>query len=207
MNYSTLSIKETGLMLIDMQDGFIRDDKEILKIIPNQIILLRFCIEHSIPIFVILCKRYGELNDDLSKEVAQVPLDLLYKIQKPDDSAFYKTELNDILNSKGIKNLLLAGINAGACVKSTASDAVTNGYRIITSKTLIGDVCHCSKHRSKVDLSYYEESGICVKNHYSIVRLMDPEYKVKDRTRNTMTFLLNYIKNFLFSKYYSFSRA
>jgi nicotinamidase-related amidase len=46
-------------------------------------------------------------------------------------SAFYKTNLEEILNEARIKQLILCGINTHACVRMTAIDAFQRDFEII----------------------------------------------------------------------------
>jgi len=49
-------------------------------------------------------------------------------IDKPDYSAFYQTDLQQILGARGIRQLILSGVTTEVCVHSTLRSAVDHGY-------------------------------------------------------------------------------
>jgi len=51
-----------------------------------------------------------------------------YVVDKPGFSAFYRTDLETILNDQRISHLILTGITTQCCVHSTLRDAVDRGY-------------------------------------------------------------------------------
>jgi len=59
------------------------------------------------------------------------PIEGDLEIIKKRYSAFYKTNLEEILNEEGIKQLILCGINTHACVRMTAIDAFQRDFEII----------------------------------------------------------------------------
>ena len=44
---------------------------------------------------------------------------------------FFETELDIILKSEGIKNLIICGMQSELCVDSTSKDAFAHGYKVI----------------------------------------------------------------------------
>ena len=59
------------------------------------------------------------------------PIEGDLEIMKKRYSAFYKTNLEQILAEEGIKQLILCGINTHACVRTTAIDAFQRDFEII----------------------------------------------------------------------------
>ncbi len=55
-------------------------------------------------------------------------------VDKPGFSAFYETGLQDHLQSRGIRSLIITGITFNCCVHSTTRDAIERGYRCLTLK-------------------------------------------------------------------------
>jgi isochorismate hydrolase len=45
-------------------------------------------------------------------------------------SAFYETDLDSILRSKGIQDLILSGVMTNLCCETTARDAFMRDYRV-----------------------------------------------------------------------------
>lgn len=76
-------------------------------------------------------------------------------IDKPGFSAFFRTELQDMLAARGIKNLILMGVTTQCCVQSTMRSAVDWGYRCLT----VEDCCAAeeqSLHDNAISLIYGE---------------------------------------------------
>lgn len=61
-------------------------------------------------------------------------------IDKPGYGAFYRTELEPLLQARHIRTLILCGVTTEVCVHSTLREAVDRGYRCVT----VGDACAAS---------------------------------------------------------------
>lgn len=138
MDYSKLyerisAEKDIAFLLIDMQEDFLEDihNKDKERIIKYQREMLEYSIQESIYTIVVKIKDYG----DICKEISGIVNKLQNKdiIEKPDYSAFDKTNLNLKLQNRNIKKIYLMGINAMRCVCETAKGAIKNGYDIATS--------------------------------------------------------------------------
>jgi nicotinamidase-related amidase len=51
-------------------------------------------------------------------------------IDKNQYSAFFKTDLDEFLKSKSIKDIIITGVMANCCCETTARDAFMRGYRV-----------------------------------------------------------------------------
>jgi nicotinamidase-related amidase len=71
----------------------------------------------------------GEAGHDIIPEL--YPLDSEIVIDKPGKGAFYATELGDLLEKFGIKNLLVCGVTTEVCVNTTVREANDRGYRCL----------------------------------------------------------------------------
>ena len=83
----------------------------------------------------------GSKGSQILKEVYE-PTD--YIIEKPKDSGFFETKLNDTLNKIGINTLIITGMQTQICVQTTAADAYFRGYKVyipsdMVVSTKIGD--------------------------------------------------------------------
>lgn len=61
-------------------------------------------------------------------------------IDKPGYGAFYRTELEALLQARRIRTLILCGVTTEVCVHSTLREAVDRGFRCI----IVGDACAAS---------------------------------------------------------------
>lgn len=52
-------------------------------------------------------------------------------IDKPGKGAFYKTDLEQLLESKGVESLVLCGVTTHVCVHTTLREANDRGYRCL----------------------------------------------------------------------------
>ncbi len=77
----------------------------------------------------------GEAGHDIIPELYPAAGEVV--IDKPGKGAFYNTELGDLLNQKGIKDLLVTGVTTEVCVNTTVREANDRGYRCI----VLGDCC------------------------------------------------------------------
>jgi len=77
----------------------------------------------------------GEQGHDILEELYPLPGEAI--IDKSSYSAFYQTDLQQILEDQGIEKLVFAGVTADACVHSTLRDAVERGYQCIYVKDAI----------------------------------------------------------------------
>lgn len=77
----------------------------------------------------------GEPGQDIIRELYPVLGEPV--IDKPGKGAFYATELQAILESNGIENLIVCGVTTEVCVHTTVREANDRGYRCIVP----GDCC------------------------------------------------------------------
>ena len=72
----------------------------------------------------------GETGHDMIDELQPVPGEPV--VDKPGYGAFYQTDLELLLRSRGIRQLVLTGVTTDVCVHSTLREAVDRGFSCST---------------------------------------------------------------------------
>jgi nicotinamidase-related amidase len=67
------------------------------------------------------------------------PIEGEYTILKKQASAFHGTGLGSLLRAAGVDTILVTGVTATACVRTTICDGLADGFRTIAVRECIGD--------------------------------------------------------------------
>lgn len=134
----------SGLLAIDLQNYFKRI---ILPILKNLQRVIESWRTHNLPIIFTqhghkepskdggeLGRWWGELILEGTEEWEMIP-DIEVKsediiLPKKRYSAFFQTELDQVLRSKGIQDLIISGVMTNLCCETTARDAFMRDYRV-----------------------------------------------------------------------------
>jgi nicotinamidase-related amidase len=106
--------------------------------VSNQCSVLERAIEIKIPIAVLEYYNYGFTLSQLRKTLRKEPQCAFFT--KREDSGFSEKTFSLWLQRNRTKTLFLMGINANACVRFTARDALARGFKIVTSSGLIATI-------------------------------------------------------------------
>jgi isochorismate hydrolase len=157
------------LLIIDMQPYFLKkvDQKELEREMLNYLLTIEKCKNKEIPIFVIESENrknttlnngvtYGETISEITSPLKSYKK--FEKIIKQNDSGI-NHKLTNLFTKYDVDFLILTGVNASECVKTTGDVANTLGYKIITSPEIIQD---------KMRLKHLEESITWYKKHGTV---------------------------------------
>ena len=132
-------MKETAILVIDLQNGMLNGEEKVFMkedLIRNVKMILDSARKKKYP--VIMIQHSGKKGDSLEPgtEGWAIYDEFLSKesetvIHKNYPDAFYETDLDMVLKSEGIKNLIICGMQSELCVDSTIRDAFAHGYKII----------------------------------------------------------------------------
>jgi len=74
-----------------------------------------------------------EIDDRLAPEAGEAV------IEKQWASAFFKTGLDERLESEGVDSLVVTGLTTSGCVRATVVDSLQHDYRVVVAKEAVGD--------------------------------------------------------------------
>ncbi len=165
LKIESLDAASTALLLIDLQNDFVEPGAPLhasmaYKSLPKVKELIAFCREKGVQliytrhahdhdgsdmglfreIYPGLGQRQaliqGQRGAEIFADVAPQDGDIVVRKQRY--SAFFQTNLDLILRSKGITDLAIAGATSEDCCLATARDAMYRGYRVAFLEDVIG---------------------------------------------------------------------
>jgi len=130
---------DTALLIIDMQVGNFSKPDPIYKgneLLINVKSLIARARSAQIPIYYVQNNgstgdpdAYGTPGWEIHPSIAPVKGDVVVQKQTPD--AFHETNLHHELESRGIKKLVIAGLQTEYCIDTTCRRAFSLGYTVI----------------------------------------------------------------------------
>ena len=105
----------------------------------------------------------GEEGHEIIEELRPAKGELV--IDKPGRGAFAHTELDMMLRAKGVKNLVVCGVTADACVSSTVREASDRGFDVLVVEDGVESVSEELKNWSlesvRVEGGLFGVTGCC----------------------------------------------
>ncbi len=78
----------------------------------------------------------GSKGSELDDRIKVLDGDILFRKYVP--SAFFKTDLDRVLRSNGIENVLVCGVKTNVCCRATATDAYSYKFRTYMISDMVG---------------------------------------------------------------------
>lgn len=144
---------KTALVVVDMINDFVRGKLKLdqaSNIIPRLQRLLDLARSKGIPV-VYVCDSHRSQDPELKlwgehalegSEGSQIIPELKPQegdrvVRKRSYSAFYATELHELLQGLGVNELWLVGVSTDVCIQHTAADAFFRGYEVVVVKDCV----------------------------------------------------------------------
>ena len=139
-----MDLRHAALLVIDMQNYFLRIIQPVLE---NILEVIQSCRQGNIPIIFtqhghtdpasdggLLGEWWGQMIIDGTEdwkflpEIKIEPKDTI--LPKKRYSAFFETDLEKTLRSRGIQDLIISGVMTNLCCETTTRDAFMRDYRV-----------------------------------------------------------------------------
>jgi nicotinamidase-related amidase len=131
----------TALLVIDVQQGLFNKSHPVYKaeqLLDNILLLVDKAHAASVPVFYIQhCDKrdLAKGSDGWRIHPRLQPIKKDFHLHKEKSNSFEETNLDEILKSKGITNLVITGLVTHGCVKNGCLGAKERGYQV----TLVQD--------------------------------------------------------------------
>lgn len=124
--------QDTALLVIDVQLGFFESDPPVYRaadLLGNIRSLINKARHSQVPIIFIEHVSDPEIDGPIHPQIAPNSRDIVVSKQTPD--AFHETHLQQILDRRGIRNVIIAGLQTEFCINATCRRAHELGYNVI----------------------------------------------------------------------------
>jgi nicotinamidase-related amidase len=127
------AVREKGLFVVHTREGH-RPDLSDLAEAKKERGHLKTGIGDKGPMGRILVR--GEYGHDIVDELRPLPGEPI--VDKPGKGAFYATDLDTILKTRGIRRLIVCGVTTEVCVNTTVREANDRGYDAVVLSDCVG---------------------------------------------------------------------
>lgn len=121
----SIDSRATALLILDMETTICKNPRCIASIANISDLLMR-ARKNGMP--VIYSLTHNGNPRDIARQIAPLPGD---PIVKSNVDKFYRTNLDEILQEKNIKTVIVTGFAANGAVLHTAASAAFHGYNVI----------------------------------------------------------------------------
>lgn len=136
---------DVAVVLIDMQYGFyqrggVTQSKGLADLVSQQEKLLNWAVSNDVPVLIFEYSGFAATDTRLTSILSGFRT---HTVIKTNDNGFYydsRDEAVKTLDAWGARTLIAAGINGAYCVRSTVLGAMANGYDVITTPTIVGNI-------------------------------------------------------------------
>ena len=155
-----------GILVIDMQEDFLNDpllfkETEKERLVNAQIKFLNIAREKQIPVFTLEYNGSGRTIPKLKKILRESKS---YFVKKNYCGGFNKNEaFSCLLERWRIKNLILTGIYANACVCETTKGAKEKGMNVFTSRELMNEMFESDIRWYQKNTTYFQNLDDLIK--------------------------------------------
>lgn len=173
-HWKSFDLNQSALMVVDMQQYFLNEDSHAFvpssqSILPNVSRLIQLFRDAGRPvIYTYFAVEEGE-KDPIGKWWGRTvhegdpeslivddlqPMEDELVLRKPCYSSFQKTELEDILKSKGVQGLVVTGVLTNLCCETTAREAFSLGFDVFIPPDATASFNEEMHLSSLINLSY-----------------------------------------------------
>lgn len=129
MSHPNLLLQETAaLLVIDIQEGFRPIIADFEKIADRAAMMVRGCRVLGVPVFV--TEQYPKGLGNTATEIANALDDDIRVFEKTAFSSCGADEFVGELTAKGIKQVMICGLETHICVSQTAHDLLDRGFQV-----------------------------------------------------------------------------
>ncbi|HUR14035.1 MAG TPA: cysteine hydrolase [Mycobacteriales bacterium] len=161
--------RRAGMRIVYLKMGFLPDLSDLgAEDVPNGVLFLHLGVKDGV-------LERDTWGTDILEELTPAPEDtVLYKTRF---SGFYKTELDELLKSWGVKHLVVTGCTTSICVESTVRDAFFRDYHCIVLEDCTAEPMGLGLSRSNHEATtmLFERIFASVSSSASFVQALEPE--------------------------------